>query len=66
MNFPRSYRDAVPDNFTVDKPNPDGSETSSATQPVHSYKYLGVIFDPKLCWSLQQAKVLATATYWSS
>ena len=31
-----------------------------------SYKYLGVLFDPKLRWSLQHANVLMNATFWLS
>jgi hypothetical protein len=48
MNFPRSYRDVIPGPLSLDKPNGDGSATTSLTHPVTSYKYLGVIFDPKL------------------
>jgi Reverse transcriptase (RNA-dependent DNA polymerase) len=38
MNFPRSYRDPIPGNLSLDKPNPDGSTTNSLTAPVVSYK----------------------------
>jgi ribonuclease HI len=66
MNFPRSYRDIIPGALSLDKPNLDGSVTTSLTYPVTSYKYLGVIFDPKLRWTLQQTKALTTAAFWSS
>jgi hypothetical protein len=66
MNFSRSYRNTIPGNLSLDKPNADGSVMTSITLPVLLYKYLGVIFDPKLRWTLHQAKVLATATFWSS
>ena len=66
MNFPRSFRDHIPGGLTLDKPNADGMITSSVVLPVLSYKYLGVLFNPKLHWSLQHAKVLAMATFWSS
>ena len=66
MNFPRSFRDHIPGGLTLDKPNADRTITSSIVLPVLSYKYLGILFDPKLCWSLQHAKALATATFWSS
>ena len=66
MNFPRSYRDPLPDGLTLDKPNEDGSVSSTTMLPVMSYKYLGVIFDPKLCWSLQHAKALSTAAFWAA
>ena len=66
MNFPRTHRDVIPAGLALDKPNEDSSVTSSVTLPVLSYKYLGVIFDPKLRWTLQHAKALATATFWSA
>ena len=66
INFPRTHRDLIPARLTLDKPNEDSSVTSSVTLPVLSYKYLGVIFDPKLRWTLQHAKALATATFWSA
>jgi hypothetical protein len=66
MNFPRSYRDALPGNLSLDKPNPDGTTTNSLTAPVASCKYLGVIFDPKLRWSLQHTKALTAASFWAS
>ena len=66
MNFPRSYRDATPGDLILDKPNLDGSVVTSSTKAVNSYKYLGVIFDPGLKWTLQQAKVTASATFWSA
>jgi hypothetical protein len=66
MNFPRSYRDPIPSDLRLDKPNEDGTVTSSLTKTVASYKYLGIIFDPGLHWTLHQAKVLATTTFWSS
>ena len=48
MNFPRSFRDLILGPLSLDKPNPDSSVTMSITHPVSSYKYLGVIFDPRL------------------
>ena len=66
MNFPRSYRDPIPSDLQLDKPNEDDMVTSSLTKPVASYKYLGVIFNSRLCWTLHQAKVLTTATCWAS
>jgi hypothetical protein len=48
MNFPRSYRDPIPGALRLDKPNANGSITLSLTNPVASYKYLGIIIGPKL------------------
>ena len=64
MNFLRSYRDPIPGGLTLDKPNEDGMVSSSVPLLVTSYKYLRVIFDPKLCWTLQHTKALAMATFW--
>src|ERR1700679_1106051 len=66
MNFPRSHRDVLPGNLTLDKTNLDGTVTTSSTKAVTSYKYLGVIFEPGLRWNLQHAKAHASATFWSS
>ena len=66
MNFPRSYRNHILDRLPLDKPNADGLVTTSIALPVLSYKYLRVLFDPKPCWSLQHAKAIVTATFWSS
>jgi hypothetical protein len=66
MNFPRSFRDPIPGVLSLSKPNADGSISTSLTHPISSYKYLGVIFDPKLCWSLLQKKALAAASFWAS
>ena len=66
INFPRTYRDHIPGGLSLDKPNADGLVTMSGALPVLSYKYLGVLFNPKLHWSLQHAKALATTTFWAS
>ena len=66
INFPRSYRDAIPGTLRLDKSNADSSVSTSLTQPMSLYKYLGVIFDPKLCWMLQHKKSLAATSFWAS
>jgi ribonuclease HI len=66
MNFPRSHRDLAPGALSLAKPNSDGTVSLSLVHLVPSYKYLGVIFDPKLRWSLHQTKALMTASFWSS
>lgn len=66
MNFPRSYQDSIPGSLSLDNLNLNGSVTTSLTHPVILYKYLSVIFDPKLCWILQHTKALTTAAFWSS
>ena len=65
MNFPRSYRDAISGVLSLDRTNANGTITTSLTQPVSSYKYLGVIFNPKLHWTLQHKKAQAAAAFWA-
>ena len=48
MNFPRSYRDHIPDGLSLDNPNADGLVMTCVAFPVLFYKYLKVLFDPKL------------------
>ena len=64
MNFPKSFQDAIPGDLILDKPNLDGSITTSTIKVVASYKYFGVIFNPSLHWNLQQTKVTTSAKYW--
>ena len=66
MNLPRSYRDPIPGTLSLAKLNLDGSVSTSLLYSVSSFKYLGIIFNPKLCWTLQQTKVLTTVTFWAS
>ena len=66
MNFYRSFRDTIPGDLVLDKPNRDRTVTMSAIKAVNSYKYLGIIFDPGLKWTLQHAKVIASAIFWAS
>jgi ribonuclease HI len=66
MNFPRSHRDTIPGNLVLNKTNPDGTVSTSSISAVTSYKYLGVIFDPRLHWNLQHTKAHTSATFWSS
>ena len=66
MNFPRSFRDATPTDLVLEKSNSDGFTSVCMVKTVTSHKYLGIIFDPKLWWTLQHVKVLTSATFWSS
>ena len=66
MNFPRSHKDPVPEDLTLDKPNFDVTFTSSATVPILSYQYLSVIFDLKLHCTLQQTKAHTVTSFQSS
>ncbi|KAF5384346.1 hypothetical protein D9615_003173 [Tricholomella constricta] len=65
MNFPRSHRDVIPPDLTLSRSNPDGTRTTQVVETALTYKYLGVVFDPKLRWTAHHQKVLASATWWS-
>ena len=64
MNFPCLHRDTTPSDLVLDKPNLHGSVDTSSTRGANSYKYLGVIFNLGLKWTLQHTKVTASATFW--
>jgi len=66
MNFPHSYRDETPGDLILNKPNSDGMVSFNSIRAVNSYKYLGIIFNPGLKWTLHHAKVTASATFRSS
>ena len=63
MNWSRTYRDVIPSDLVLDRPNGDSTTTPNTIKTVSSYKYLGVMFNPSLCWTLQHAKVTANATF---
>src|SRR5204862_229536 len=54
-----------PPTLTITRRNADGTTTSQDIDNVKTYKYLGVIFDPKLRWTAHTGKVVAKATWWS-
>ena len=47
MSFPRSFRDPIPGPLSLNRHNLDGLVITLQTHLVASYKYLGVLFDPK-------------------
>lgn len=49
----------------IDSCLPNGTHVTSAIQNVQTYKYLGVVFDPKLRWRAHVSKVVASATWWT-
>jgi hypothetical protein len=65
MDFPCTPRDHASSNLSITRRNADNSSTTQNINTVTSYKYLGVMFDPKLCWTTHCAKVVASATWWS-
>ncbi|KAF5378885.1 hypothetical protein D9615_006982 [Tricholomella constricta] len=45
--------------------NPDGTTTLQIVETTSAYKYLGVVFDPKLRWTAHYQKVIASSAWWS-
>jgi len=66
MNFPHSHYDIIHTDLSLSRLNLNGTSTHQTVKTVASYKYLGVTFDPKLCWSAHLQKVIASTTWWSS
>jgi hypothetical protein len=65
MNFPCSIADLPSADLSLDRLNPDSTISPLTVNTVDSYKYLGVIVDPKLRWTKHHQKVTARATWWS-
>ena len=64
MNFPRSHRDPPPVDLVLSKPGPNNTSTQLTVKTANKYKYLGVILEPHLRWSLHHQSVIAKATWW--
>ena len=64
MNFPRSHRDPPPVDLVLSKPGPNNTSTRLTVKTANKYKYLGVILEPHLRWSLHHQSVIAKATWW--
>jgi hypothetical protein len=65
MDFPCTPCDHASSNLSITHRNADNSSTTQNVNTVTSYKYLSIMFNPKLCWTAHCAKVVASATWWS-
>ncbi|KNZ79418.1 hypothetical protein J132_10228 [Termitomyces sp. J132] len=65
MNFPHSLAVDDPSSLTLLHTNSDRPQTIQSVAAVPTYRYLGVYFDSKLCWSAHAQKVATKATWWS-
>lgn len=63
MNFPRTSNDTPPGDLNLSKPN--GIIMQICVKVTGKYKYLGVILEPTLRWTLHHQKVVARATWWT-
>ena len=65
MDFTRMPNDIASTPLSIDKTSKDGTITCHNITTTTNYKYLGVVFDPKLNWRAHISKVVARATKWS-
>ena len=50
MDFARTPNDAVPAPLVINKNNVNGTRSQHTITMVDNYKYLGMVFNPKLSW----------------
>ena len=65
MDFPRPGTNPPTSPLTIDTHNHTNAPTTVTITNVQTYKYLGVVFDPKLTWKPHIAKITANATRWT-
>lgn len=65
MDFTRTSRNLATSHLQIDKTNPNSTMSSHTIPPTDSYRYLGVIFDPKLTWKTHVTKVMGSVSHWS-
>lgn len=65
MDFPRPHKAEPSTPLIIKQRLEDGTTTTNTITNVQNYRYLGVIFDPKLSWRAHISKVIASATRWS-
>ena len=65
MDFSRTPKDVASSQLTSDRLSGDRTRIQHPLTTVDNYKYLGVIFDPKLTWGAQVTRVTAKATWWT-
>lgn len=65
MNFSRSQIDDIPGDLSLSKNTANGPPLLITVKTTNNYKYLGVILEPSLRWTLHHQKVVANATWWT-
>ena len=65
MDFPHLHKVEPSTPLIIEQRLEDGTTTTNTITNVQNYRYLGVIFDPKLSWRVHISKVIASATCWS-
>ena len=65
MDFPHPHKAKTLTPLIIKQRLEDGTTTTNTITNVQNYRYLGIIFDPKLSWRAHISKVIANATCWS-
>ena len=65
MDFAITPHELAASHLQIDKCNSNGTITCHTISPTDTYKYLGVVFDPKLTWRAHITKVVANTSHWS-
>lgn len=65
MDFLHPHKAEPSPPLIINQPHSDGSITLSTITTTQTYKYLGVIFDPKLTWRAHITKVIVCTTQWT-
>ena len=65
MDFSRTPWDVASSPLYIDKVNPDGTTTPHNIAAINEYKYLEVMFDPRLNWRAHVSRVVAKAATWT-
>ena len=65
MNFTRTPQDVASSPLYIDKVNPDGTTTPHDITAIDKYKYLRVMFDPRLNWRAHISRVVAKVATWT-
>ena len=64
MDFTRTSHDTATSPLRINKSNPNGTFTTYTISTIDNYKYLGVIFSPKLKWRAHVIKVITSTSWW--
>ena len=65
MDFLCPHKAELSPPLIIDQTHPDSTTTSNTITLTQTYKYLGVILDPKLTWHAHITKVIASTTHWT-
>ena len=65
MDFSRPHKAETSSPLIIEQQHANGTASTNTIANVQNYKYLSVIFDPKLSWRAHISKVIASATQWT-